>query len=813
MANVQIPDLGPAIGLDGTEELEIVQAGQSMRTTTGAIATLAASSPGLVPDTRRVDTSVGLSGGGALSTDLTLSLDLDKLNAKAPMVVTDLFGIIDSEAANIPKKVTFPDALAAIAGLTNKPIPVPADDLVVLYSAADSAVRQSTIAQVLASAGSLPSGGTTGQPLIKQSNTDFDTVWATLPVGGGGTGQITHTNHGILLGQAASAIVATAAMSDGQLLVGQTGADPLPKSITGDVTFTAGGVTAIGANKVTDAMLRQSAGLSVIGRSASSTGNVADITGTADQVLRVAAAGASVGFGAIDLSKSAAVGTSILALANGGTNAALTASNGGLLYSTGAALAILAGTATAGQIPRSGSSAAPSWSTATYPATAAQGTVLNAGAANVISATAAPVLGNPGTTIGTLGLAGNTSGTVTITPQATAGTPTLTLPNASGTFAVSAAAPLTLNATTGALSITTGTLSKVDDANVTLTLGGTPTNALLNAVSITAGWSGQLGLTRGGTAASLTASNGGIVYSTASAMAILAGTATAGQMLRSGSSAAPAWSTATWPATTTASQLLYSSAANTVAGLATANRGVLNTDGSGVPSITATPTLGVNGGTGGSLALNGSTSGTATITVAAAAGTVNFRLPTSNGSNTNVLSTDGSGNTSWVAAGAGDVVGPGSATDNAVCRYDTTTGKVIQNSGVTIDDSANIATAGSILSSGTGGVGYATGAGGTVTQLTDKSTAVTLNAICGAITMNNAALAADTTVSFTLNNSTIALGDVLILNHGGGVGQASYVLQAQSTAGSAIIYVRNITAGSLSQGIVIRFAVIKSVTS
>jgi hypothetical protein len=37
--------------------------------------------------------------------------------------------------------------------------------------------------------------------------------------------------------------------------------------------------------------------------------------------------------------------------------------------------------------------------------------------------------------------------------------------------------------------------------------------------------------------------------------------------------------------------------------------------------------------------------------------------------------------------GSGDVVGPGSATDNAIARFDTTTGKLIQNSGVTIDDS------------------------------------------------------------------------------------------------------------------------------
>ena len=84
-------------------------------------------------------------------------------------------------------------------------------------------------------------------------------------------------------------------------------------------------------------------------------------------------------------------------------------------------------------------------------------------------------------------------------------------------------------------------LTRVDDTNVTLTLGGTPSTALLQAVSLTMGWTGQLGLTRGGTAASLTASNGGIVYSNASTLAILSGTATANLPLLSGSSTTPSW--------------------------------------------------------------------------------------------------------------------------------------------------------------------------------------------------------------------------------------------------------------------------------
>src|SRR5260221_618596 len=114
----------------------------------------------------------------------------------------------------------------------------------------------------------------------------------------------------------------------------------------------------------------------------------------------------------------------------------------------------------------------------------------------------------------------------------------------------------------------------------------------------------------GGTNANLTASNGGIFYSTATSGAILSGTATANKILLSSVSSAPVWSTPTFPnASATAGKLirsdgtnwaaststfadtygvstiLYASSANTVAGLATANSGVLVTSGAGVPSI------------------------------------------------------------------------------------------------------------------------------------------------------------------------------------------------------------------------------------
>jgi hypothetical protein len=107
-----------------------------------------------------------------------------------------------------------------------------------------------------------------------------------------------------------------------------------------------------------------------------------------------------------------------------------------------------------------------------------------------------------------------------------------------------------------------------------------------------------------------------------------------------------------------------------------------------------------------------------------------------------------------------------------------------------------------------GTFGYGSGRG-TVIQGTNKSTGVSLNAPCGAITMNGAALAADTTVSFTLTNTSIAATDLLVLNHVSGGTAGAYVLNAQAAAGSASINVRNITAGSLSEAIVIGFAIIK----
>jgi hypothetical protein len=164
----------------------------------------------------------------------------------------------------------------------------------------------------------------------------------------------------------------------------------------------------------------------------------------------------------------------------------------------------------------------------------------------------------------------------------------------------------------------------------------TQTGTTLTAVwKLSSGISLPLSLTNGGTNKSLTASNGGLVYSDADSLEILAGTATAGQIPRSSANSAPSWSTATFASTYDASNLLYSNGANTVQGLATANRAQLVTNATGVPSFTSSLTNGQ--------IIIGSTAGTpapATLTAGA-------NVSITNGSNSITISASATGLGGW----------------------------------------------------------------------------------------------------------------------------------------------------------------------
>jgi uncharacterized protein YbjQ (UPF0145 family) len=112
----------------------------------------------------------------------------------------------------------------------------------------------------------------------------------------------------------------------------------------------------------------------------------------------------------------------------------------------------------------------------------------------------------------------------------------------------------------------------------------------------------------------------------------------------------------------------------------------------------------------------------------------------------------------------------------------------------------------------TSGIGIPTGAGGGVIQATSKSTSVTLNKASGEITMNGAALAAGAVVGFTFNNSLIGATDLLLVNITNGTGGA-YSIDAKCVSGGSSIYLRNLTAGSLSEALVLRFVLIKGANS
>lgn len=366
-------------------------------------------------------------------------------------------------------------------------------------------------------AGLLPTGGLAGQVLIKESSANYDTGWATVS----GIGTVTS--------------VALA----------------LPISV-----FAVSGSPVTAAGTLTGSFQTQ----------------------VANRVF----AGPATGADAVPTFRAlASADFPIIGLAQGGTGAALTASNGGIFYSNATTGAILSGTATANQALLSGSSAAPAWSTATYPPTTTinqllysssanviaglgtvNGGILNAGATGIPALTVTPVLGLAGTSLGSLGFSGNTSGLVTIKPQAVAGTFNFNLP-------------------------------------------------------ISAGTAGQL----------LQSGGGGSTAMTWSTATFPTGSGATGTILRSDGTNWVA-TTATYPATTTINQLLYSSSASVIAGLATANGGILNTGATGIPSITATPVLGLAGTTVGSLGFQNATSGTITVSpVTGALGTVTLTLP------------------------------------------------------------------------------------------------------------------------------------------------------------------------------------------
>jgi hypothetical protein len=106
-------------------------------------------------------------------------------------------------------------------------------------------------------------------------------------------------------------------------------------------------------------------------------------------------------------------------------------------------------------------------------------------------------------------------------------------------------------------------------------------------------------------------------------------------------------------------------------------------------------------------------------------------------------------------------------------------------------------------------IGFGPAGYGVVTQGTSKSTAVTVNAKWGVITLHNASLAAGTSVLFTCTNSAITATDVVMANCGVGGTAGAYQVHCISVgAGTSVFRVTNVSGGALGEAATINFAVI-----
>jgi len=142
-------------------------------------------------------------------------------------------------------------------------------------------------------------------------------------------------------------------------------------------------------------------------------------------------------------------------------------------------------------------------------------------------------------------------------------------------------------------------------------------------------------------------------------------------------------------------------------------------------------------------------------------------------------------------------------------------GTLTLDSGLTTGSGDDITGQGSITTnSASEGIGYATGAGGTVPQTTSRTTGVTLNKTCGAITTHTASLAVAAEATFTVTNSAVAATDTVVLSIKSGAVATPLAWVSAVAAGSFNITISNLHASTAETGaIVINFAVLKAATN
>lgn len=177
--------------------------------------------------------------------------------------------------------------------------------------------------------------------------------------------------------------------------------------------------------------------------------------------------------------------------------------------------------------------------------------------------------------------------------------------------------------------------------------------------------------------------------STHNAVTTAHGTSAFGATLVDDADAATARTTLGLGTAATTAATDYATAAHTHSGVYQPADADLTTWAGITPGTGVGTALGTNVGTAGAVVVNGGALGTpSSATLTNATGLPPAGITQSGATSNQVLAWNGS---AWApatpSAGSGDVVGPASATDNAIARYDSTTGKLLQDSSATLADS------------------------------------------------------------------------------------------------------------------------------
>lgn len=266
-------------------------------------------------------------------------------------------------------------------------------------------------------------------------------------------------------------------------------------------------------------------------------------------------------------------------------------------------------------------------------------------------------------------------------------------------------------ASTVAIQFNTDSGNAIPSSGIIEILGGTgiSTSGASNTVTVTLDT--PVAVAEGGTGATSLTDHAVLIGSGTGAITPVGPVAATGALLASnGVGSDPGFTTATYPLTTTANQILFSSATNTVSEITTANDGALITSAAGVPSISSTLPSAVQGnitsvgtitsGTwnGTDIAVaDGGTGLSSTTAYAVICGGTTSTNPLQSiagvGSAGEVLTSNGAGALPTFQAASGGVTGPGSSTDNALARWNGTGGTAIQDSTVIVTNNGEMTNA------------------------------------------------------------------------------------------------------------------------